>query len=109
MIAFVGSVNRQRVGTSGVGDSGVLGALVRLTPGRTALVLARRLSTVRRADRIFVMKDGQVVEFGSHAALMGRPEILYRTLSLLQPETGDGSLAPVEEKACLPAPPPPSG
>jgi ATP-binding cassette subfamily B protein len=64
----------------------VLEALDRLMEGRTALVIAHRLSTVRGADRIFVLEQGQVVESGTHAELMDRPEGTYRTLSLLQLE-----------------------
>jgi ATP-binding cassette subfamily B protein len=69
----------------------VLQALDRLMRGRTALVIAHRLSTVRGADRIFVVKEGGVVESGRHAELMERPDGLYRTLSLLQLAPGDGS------------------
>jgi ATP-binding cassette subfamily B protein len=45
-------------------------ALVRLLEGRTALVIAHRLATIRHADRIVVLRDGQVIETGSHAELM---------------------------------------
>ncbi len=65
-------------------ESLVLQALDRLMEGRTSLVIAHRLSTVRSADRIFVLKDGAVVEEGTHEALLARPEGVYRTLSLLQ-------------------------
>jgi ATP-binding cassette subfamily B protein len=64
----------------------VLEALDRLMEGRTAIVIAHRLSTVRGADRIFVLDQGQVVESGTHAELMDRPDGTYRTLSLLQLE-----------------------
>jgi ATP-binding cassette subfamily B protein len=62
----------------------VLQALDRLMEGRTSIVIAHRLSTVRRADRIFVLKEGQVVEEGTHDALAGRSEGVYRTLTELQ-------------------------
>ena len=65
-------------------ESLVLQALDRLMEGRTSLVIAHRLSTVRAADRIFVLKDGAVVEEGTHEELLVRPEGAYRTLSLLQ-------------------------
>jgi ATP-binding cassette subfamily B protein len=45
-------------------------ALERLMNGRTVFVIAHRLATVRGADRILVLENGQVVEAGTHAALM---------------------------------------
>jgi subfamily B ATP-binding cassette protein MsbA len=47
-------------------------ALGNLMKGRTTLVIAHRLSTVRRADRILVLDRGRIVEEGSHAALLTR-------------------------------------
>jgi ABC-type multidrug transport system fused ATPase/permease subunit len=40
--------------------------------GRTSIVIAHRLSTVRSADRIIVMRQGQIIEEGSHEALLGQ-------------------------------------
>ena len=54
-------------------------ALQTLMKGRTTLVIAHRLSTVRDADRIVVLDAGRVVDVGSHDALVARPGI-YRTL-----------------------------
>jgi subfamily B ATP-binding cassette protein MsbA len=47
-------------------------ALTRLMSGRTTLVIAHRLSTIERADRIVVMRDGAIVETGTHAELLAR-------------------------------------
>jgi ATP-binding cassette, subfamily B, bacterial MsbA len=58
-------------------------ALANLMRGRTTLVIAHRLSTVRRADRIVVLDAGQIVESGSHKELLTRPG-LYRRLHEMQ-------------------------
>ncbi len=54
-------------------------ALERLLAGRTAIVIAHRLSTVRNADRIYVIDGGRIVERGSHAQLVSEGG-LYRDL-----------------------------
>ncbi|HKI32525.1 MAG TPA: ABC transporter transmembrane domain-containing protein [Gemmataceae bacterium] len=59
-------------------------ALERLMQGRTSLIIAHRLATVRQADRIFVIKDGAIVETGTHGELMERTDGVYRLLSELQ-------------------------
>ncbi|GAB4258821.1 MAG: ABC transporter transmembrane domain-containing protein [Pararhodobacter sp.] len=53
-------------------ESAVQEALERLSAGRTTLVIAHRLSTVRKADKIIVMEAGRVVEEGDHAALLAK-------------------------------------
>ncbi|KQP91701.1 ABC transporter ATP-binding protein [Methylobacterium sp. Leaf117] len=55
-------------------------AMERLMRGRTAIVIAHRLSTVRSLDRILVFDRGCIVEDGTHADLLGRPEGRYRAL-----------------------------
>jgi ATP-binding cassette subfamily B protein len=55
-------------------------AMQRLMAGRTTLVIAHRLSTVRALDRLLVMAHGKVVEEGSHQALIDRPDGIYRRL-----------------------------
>ncbi|SHG51692.1 ATP-binding cassette, subfamily B, MsbA [Hydrocarboniphaga daqingensis] len=58
-------------------------ALDRLVAGRTTLVIAHRLSTVQRADRIVVMQDGRAVEQGRHEELLERGG-LYASLYRMQ-------------------------
>ncbi|NPV20843.1 ABC transporter ATP-binding protein [Bradyrhizobium aeschynomenes] len=55
-------------------------AMERLMKGRTAIVIAHRLATVRSLDRILVFDRGRIVEQGSHATLVGKPGGLYRSL-----------------------------
>jgi len=59
-------------------------ALARLLEGRTAFIVAHRLATVRRADRIYVLEGGRVLEQGTHAELSARPDGTYRRLASLQ-------------------------
>jgi subfamily B ATP-binding cassette protein MsbA len=58
-------------------------SLERLMSGRTTFVVAHRLSTIERADRIVVMQGGSIVEIGSHAELLARGG-LYATLHRIQ-------------------------
>ena len=62
-------------------ERAVQAALETLMQGRTTLVIAHRLTTVERADRIVVMERGRIVESGTHAQLLaagGRYAQLYR-------------------------------
>jgi ATP-binding cassette subfamily B protein len=59
-------------------------ALEHLMAGRTTIVIAHRLSTVRAADRILVFEQGRIVEQGSHAALLARADGAYRRLWRMQ-------------------------
>ncbi|WKV70286.1 ABC transporter ATP-binding protein/permease [Streptomyces sp. PCS3-D2] len=63
-------------------EAAVQEALGEALAGRTAVVIAHRLSTVQAADLILVVEDGRIVERGTHTALLaagGRYEELYRT------------------------------
>jgi ATP-binding cassette subfamily B protein len=68
-------------------ERAVQSALDRLMRGRTTLVIAHRLATVRQADRILVFDHGRVVEEGTHERLVQRGG-LYARLAALQFETG---------------------
>ena len=59
-------------------------ALANLMKGRTTLVIAHRLSTVRSASRIVVLDGGEVKEVGTHEELLKRPGGLYSRLYVLQ-------------------------
>jgi ATP-binding cassette subfamily B protein len=65
-------------------ESLVQQALDELMRGRTSVIIAHRLATVRRTDRIYVIEDGRVAEAGTHDELLARSGGLYRTLSELQ-------------------------
>ena len=58
-------------------------ALDKLMKGRTSLIIAHRLATVKSADKILVLKDGKIVEDGSHVELMEK-EGTYRLLAQTQ-------------------------
>jgi ATP-binding cassette subfamily B protein len=61
-------------------------ALERLIQGRTVFAIAHRLSTLRRADRLFVIDDGKIIESGTHNELLDLPSGVYRRLYMLQRE-----------------------
>jgi len=57
-------------------------ALVRLTQGRTTLIVAHRFSTIRHAHRIVVLSGGRIVEVGMQSELMARHGVFHRLASL---------------------------
>jgi ATP-binding cassette subfamily B protein len=59
-------------------------ALNNLMEGRTSLIIAHRLATIREADNILVLDGGKIVESGRHDQLMENETGLYRQLALLQ-------------------------
>lgn len=60
----------------------VQAALDRLMHGRTTLVIAHRLSTVQRANRIVLMHEGRIEAIGTHESLLGQSERYHRIVSL---------------------------
>jgi ATP-binding cassette subfamily B protein len=63
-------------------------ALEKLMEGRTTLVIAHRLATILKADRILVMDNGQIVESGNHKTLSAKKNGVYARLASLQFNTG---------------------
>ncbi len=61
-------------------------SLERLMRGRTTFIIAHRMRTIREADRILVLKDGRIVEAGTHEELAGKPDGAYRALLKAQSE-----------------------
>ncbi len=67
-----------------VSEALIRDALDKLIAGRTTLVIAHRLSTVQRLDRILVFDHGRIIEQGTHAELIARPDGHYRRLFEVQ-------------------------
>ena len=73
-------------------------AVARLLAGRTALVVAHRLSTIEHADRIVVMHGGEIRESGTHAALLQQRGLYYRLYQLQYAHAAEGN-APLRPAA----------
>ena len=65
-------------------EAKVQAALERLSKGRTTLVIAHRLSTVKNADKIYVIDQGKIVESGTHKELSKKRGGVYAKLRNLQ-------------------------
>jgi ABC-type multidrug transport system fused ATPase/permease subunit len=65
-------------------ESLVQDALDELMKGRTTIIIAHRLATIRKADRIYVLKDGEIVEQGPHQELLSVADGFYANLVRLQ-------------------------
>jgi subfamily B ATP-binding cassette protein MsbA len=70
-----------------VAEQQIQSELEKLMAGRTTLVIAHRLSTVRNADRIVVMNAGQIAESGTHDELLAKRGAYYELASLQQTTT----------------------
>jgi len=57
-------------------------ALVKLLENRTGLVIAHRLATIREADRIIVLQNGQLIEMGNHDQLMANGKLYTKLYNL---------------------------
>ena len=66
-------------------------AFERMMEGRTSFIVAHRLSTIRNADLILVMKDGSIIEQGTHDELLSQPG-LYAKLWNIQEQTSGWKL-----------------
>lgn len=71
-----------------VSQAQVQEALNKLMKGRTTLVVAHRLSTIKDADKIVAMHDGKVAEFGTHEELLAKPDGVWRKLWMEQGSQG---------------------
>ena len=72
-------------------EAAIQRSLERVSIGRTTIVIAHRLSTVRGAHRIHVLDEGRVVEAGTHDELVRREDGLYRALWRVQTGEPSGS------------------
>lgn len=61
-------------------EAQIQAAIYNLSEGRTTLVVAHRLSTIKNADKIIVLEDGQIVEEGKHDALVSKPAGAYKKM-----------------------------
>ncbi|MCR5416135.1 MAG: ABC transporter ATP-binding protein/permease [Pseudobutyrivibrio sp.] len=77
-------------------DANIRRAFREEIPGTTKLIIAQRISSVMDADRIIVMDDGKVNDFGTHEELMARNEI-YKEVYEQQTGAGSGDFDKTEE------------
>jgi subfamily B ATP-binding cassette protein HlyB/CyaB len=66
------------------------GNMRNIAAGRTVLIIAHRLAAVRNCDRIIAIRDGRIVEDGSHRELLAQPDSVYANLWRPQNENSAG-------------------
>ncbi|WP_136616291.1 MULTISPECIES: ABC transporter ATP-binding protein [Mesorhizobium] len=76
-------------------------ALITLLEGRTGLVIAHRLATIRGADRIIVLQNGEIVESGNHEQLMARKGLYARLYTMNYASFDDISEGELEPDAAV--------
>ncbi|TIW91293.1 MAG: ATP-binding cassette domain-containing protein, partial [Mesorhizobium sp.] len=76
-------------------------ALTTLLEGRTGLVIAHRLATIRGADRIIVLQNGEIVESGNHEQLMARKGLYARLYNMNYASFDDISEGELEPDAAV--------
>ena len=79
-------------------EAKVQAALEKASEGRTTIIVAHRLSTIRNADKIVVINEGKVVETGSHTVLM---KLKGQYFKLVTTQIGDEHIEGGNRKYCL--------
>jgi subfamily B ATP-binding cassette protein MsbA len=75
-------------GLDAASEQAVLEALQRLMKGRTSIIIAHHLNTIRHADVIFVVKDAEIAERGTHDELLARGGLYAELLALQTVDAG---------------------
>ncbi|MBR2569590.1 MAG: ATP-binding cassette domain-containing protein, partial [Paenibacillus sp.] len=74
-------------------------ALQRVTEHRTTIAIAHRLSTLRNADRLFVLEKGEIAEIGTHTELMEKQGIYYKLIMAQRNMAKPKKISSVQEKS----------